>query len=288
MSQLAVESSSVPRVSEGVIRVDAQMDGVWGAKRDGGDSSSSMSTPPRDDTAASISHCQQRHIFPMTLSALQDVVEEGTPRGEANCVSVVVVGDGLDDIYGGGSGPVVEQQRRLGRAAASELHPSAPSPSTRRVRTRLSDLPLASESPTNSGPASPCHGAQARGSRSFVGRLQHRERDPSPAPASNLCSMSSPAPEPPLEQFCSPLSSSPQARPRRRCPAPETNLSSGRACEQLLEPPRRPVSQRGLSQELTRGLPCTSPPRIDLAPRSSSLGQAHLVVLNLAAVGDQH
>ncbi|KAI4994443.1 hypothetical protein ZWY2020_034084 [Hordeum vulgare] len=51
---------------------------------------------------------------------------------------------------------------------------------------------------------------------------------------------------------------------------------------------RRPVSRRGLSQELTRGLPCTSPPRNDLAPRSSSLGQEHLVVLNLAAVGDQH
>ncbi|XP_044981574.1 serine/arginine repetitive matrix protein 1-like isoform X3 [Hordeum vulgare subsp. vulgare] len=94
-------------------------------------------------------------------------------------------------------------------------------------------------------PTSPCHGAQARGSRSFVGRLQHRERGPLPAPASNVCSTSSPAPEPPLEQFCSPLSSSPQARPRRRCPAPETNLSSGRACEQLLEPPRRPVSRRG-------------------------------------------
>nr|BAJ87589.1 predicted protein [Hordeum vulgare subsp. vulgare]BAJ87711.1 predicted protein [Hordeum vulgare subsp. vulgare] len=163
------------------------------------------------------------------------------------------------------------------------------------------------------GSSSPCHGAQARGSRSFVGRLQHRERDPSPAPASNVCSTSSPAPEPPLEQFCSPLSSSPQARPRRRCPAPETNLSSGRACEQLLEPPRRPVSRRGpgrasplalssppsilpllslisagLSQELTRGLPYTSPPRIDLAPRSSLLGQEHLVVLDLAAVGDQH
>ncbi|KAI4982443.1 hypothetical protein ZWY2020_022935 [Hordeum vulgare] len=41
-------------------------------------------------------------------------------------------------------------------------------------------------------------------------------------------------------------------------------------------------------EELTRGLPCTSPPRIDLAPRSSSLGQEHLVVLDLAAVGDQH
>ncbi|XP_044958627.1 uncharacterized protein LOC123409819 [Hordeum vulgare subsp. vulgare] len=41
-------------------------------------------------------------------------------------------------------------------------------------------------------------------------------------------------------------------------------------------------------EELTRGLPCTSPPRIDLAPRSWSLGQEHLVVLNLAAVGDQH
>ncbi|KAI4962852.1 hypothetical protein ZWY2020_025239 [Hordeum vulgare] len=119
-------------------------------------------------------------------------------------------------------------------------------------------------------------------------RPPRHEAGPSPAPASNVCSTSSPAPEPPLEQFCSPLSSSPQARPRRRCPAPETNLSSGRACEQLLEPPRRPVSRRGLSQELTRGLPCTSPPRIDLAPRSSSLGQEHLVVLDLAAVGDQH
>ncbi|KAE8808800.1 hypothetical protein D1007_14901 [Hordeum vulgare] len=137
-------------------------------------------------------------------------------------------------------------------------------------------------------PTSPCHGAQARGSRSFVGRLQHRERGPLPTPASNVCSTSSPAPEPPLEQFCSPLSSSPQARPRRRCPAPETNLSSGRACEQLLEPPRRPVSRRGLYQELIRGLPCTSPPRIGLAPRSSLLGQENLVVLDLAAVGDQH
>ncbi|KAI4982442.1 hypothetical protein ZWY2020_022934 [Hordeum vulgare] len=78
-----------------------------------------------------------------------------------------------------------------------------------------------------------------------------------------------------------------QARPAAAAKT-ETNLSSGRACEQLLEPPRRPVSRRGLSQELTRGLPCTSPPRIDLAPRSSSLGQEHLVVLDLAAVGDQH
>ncbi|XP_044973957.1 uncharacterized protein LOC123441792 [Hordeum vulgare subsp. vulgare] len=110
----------------------------------------------------------------------------------------------------------------------------------------------------------------------------------------------------------------PQARPRCRCPAPETNLSYDRAGEQLLEPPHHPVSRRGpghasplalssppsaisnlcrsLSflqedrnkQELTRGLPCTSPPRIDLAPRSSSLGQEHLVVLDLATVGDQH
>ncbi|KAI4972358.1 hypothetical protein ZWY2020_003283 [Hordeum vulgare] len=104
-----------------------------------------------------------------------------------------------------------------------------------------------------------------------------------PGASSDASSTGNEVPRPRLPPTCVPraplhpsLPSSSSAVPCRARP----KLDPAAAAQHL-----RPTSPR---QELTRGLPCTSPPRIDLAPRSSSLGQEHLVVLDLAAVGDQH
>ncbi|XP_048567033.1 protein NRT1/ PTR FAMILY 5.16-like [Triticum urartu] len=51
--------------------------------------------------------CRRRRIFWATFSALQDGAEEGTATDEADCVSIATVEVELDDIYGGGSGPMV-------------------------------------------------------------------------------------------------------------------------------------------------------------------------------------
>mgnify|MGYP000866683125 CR=1 FL=1 len=70
MAQPAVESSSVPTGSDGVIRVGARREGVRGSGRGGGDNCSTMSEPPCA-AAASLSRCRRRRNLRATFSALQ-------------------------------------------------------------------------------------------------------------------------------------------------------------------------------------------------------------------------
>ena len=102
MAQPAVESFSVPTGSDGVIRVDARMEGVRGSGRDGGDSCSTMSEPPCAAAAASLSRCRRRRNFRATFSTLQVAADEGTLTDKADSVSVAAVWVGLDDISSGG------------------------------------------------------------------------------------------------------------------------------------------------------------------------------------------
>ncbi|KAI4972357.1 hypothetical protein ZWY2020_003282 [Hordeum vulgare] len=76
--------------------------------------------------------------------------------------------------------------------------------------------------------------------------------------------------------------------PRSRAVAPLQPSVPMSWCPSSWLPELRDASKTGTrSLRAHRGLPHVAA-RIDLAPRSSSLGQEHLVVLDLAAVGDQH
>ncbi|KAI4999031.1 hypothetical protein ZWY2020_057491 [Hordeum vulgare] len=116
-----------------------------------------------------------------------------------------------------------------------------------------------------------------------------------PGASSDASSTGNEVPRPRLPPTCVPraplhpsLPSSSSAVPCRARPAARLRPTSP-DCSSLAQPLAEPApARRGLSQELICGLPCTSPPRIGLAPRSSLLGQEHLVVLDLAAFGDQH
>ena len=87
MARPAIKPYSVPTGSDDVICVDAQMEGVQGSGRVGVDSCSTMSEPPCDVVAASLSRCRRRRNFWATFSGLQVATDELT---------------GLDDISGGG------------------------------------------------------------------------------------------------------------------------------------------------------------------------------------------
>ncbi|KAE8820988.1 hypothetical protein D1007_01019 [Hordeum vulgare] len=124
------------------------MDGVRRVGHGGGNNSYSMYAPLYDATIASLSCCQRRRIFRATFSALQDEVEERTPTDEVDCVSAVVVKDGLEDIYDGGLGPVVRMKSKGGgcrglaymKARQPSLLQETPSEASHQLLVSFGDL----------------------------------------------------------------------------------------------------------------------------------------------------